>query len=623
MRGLPGGDERRWYVDEALLALELSALASFAFSRTVLDTFGRSPESFLVRGATAATVVEFGLVVALVPALAVAMAGLATRPLGGRVRGWVHVGLVALVGGLAAWQLAQSVTGDPPDSLTVRIGAVLGAAMLAVACRRWPAARTFLRFIGLASVIFLVQFLVLSPASRLVTGEPVGADAEVASGVAADLGDDPPDVVLVVFDALPTFSLLDGTGHIDAEAYPNFARLAATSTWYRNHTTLSPFTVFAVPTILTGRSPDPGAAAFPPPDPKNIFTLLGGSYDVTAQEWVTRLCPRETCPVDDSSALRHLLGDAVDLWATSDQSDTAPPREFDMAAIARDDRYAEAERFIHGFDPGGRVPDLYVHHLVLPHGPWQLTDDGTIYHSRDNESPTGTAFVGFGGVGYHVGLQRHVLQTQAADRLLGRLLDRLDEAGTLDDSLVVVTADHGQSFMPGEPGRQVSEANYPDIMWSPLLVKEPGQETGRVDDADVRSVDILPTIADVLGIEIPWEVDGIPVTQASRRQGDVKPLANSQNNFLRADDPDLPFVEVDARAGLARVLASDAIEWSGPGAAWRRTVHGDLVGREVDDLEVGGPAGGSIDMPDLDRFDDVDTGAPLDIELVGLTDLEE
>lgn len=42
----------------------------------------------------------------------------------------------------------------------------------------------------------------------------------------------------------------------------------------------------------------------------------------------------------------------------------------------------------------------------------------------------------------------------------------------------------------------------------PLLVKRPGQEAGRVVDEPVQTVDILPTIPDVLGVEAFLVADG-------------------------------------------------------------------------------------------------------------------
>ena len=59
----------------------------------------------------------------------------------------------------------------------------------------------------------------------------------------------------------------------------------------------------------------------------------------------------------------------------------------------------------------------------------------------------------------------------------------------------------------------VTEA-MPEIMWSPFIMKAPGQTEARVDDANVQSIDVLPTLASLIGVEIPWQVDGLDVTSA-------------------------------------------------------------------------------------------------------------
>ena len=66
----------------------------------------------------------------------------------------------------------------------------------------------------------------------------------------------PNRIVMIVMDEFPLESILDGTGHVDAALFPNFAALANTSTWFRNDTTVAPYTDVAVPAILTGRLPD-------------------------------------------------------------------------------------------------------------------------------------------------------------------------------------------------------------------------------------------------------------------------------------------------------------------------------------------------------------------------------
>src|SRR5262245_37278717 len=100
-----------WRKSELWLAMEVAALTALTFSRPILDSFGRSPETFVARRASHTDILLFALVVAFVPALVVALAGAATRLFGPTARRWVHVGVVAVLGGLAAWRLGQDITG--------------------------------------------------------------------------------------------------------------------------------------------------------------------------------------------------------------------------------------------------------------------------------------------------------------------------------------------------------------------------------------------------------------------------------------------------------------------------------------------------------------------------------
>ena len=107
--------------------------------------------------------------------------------------------------------------------------------------------------------------------------------------------------------------------------------------------------------------------------------------------------------------------------------------------------------------------------------------------------------------------QRHLLQAGYADRLVGQVLQRLDEVGVFDDAAIVVTADHGIAFSADPNRRLPTPEALPEIMWTPLIVKAPGQSAPRVDDANVQSIDVLPTLAALIGVDIPWSVDGIDV----------------------------------------------------------------------------------------------------------------
>jgi hypothetical protein len=134
-----------------------------------------------------------------------------------------------------------------------------------------------------------------------------------------------------------------------------------------------------------------------------------------------------------------------------------------------------------------------------------------LYASHDKEQPGFNQFTEEwakeeGAVAQ--GWQRHLLQTQFTDHLLGRLVDRLRETDLYDRSVVVVVADHGASFVAGGNRRRPRGYNDADIAFVPLLVKAPRQKSGAIVDTPVTTVDVLPTIADYANVRIPWTVAG-------------------------------------------------------------------------------------------------------------------
>tara|TARA_B100000949_G_C14084913_1_gene367451 strand:- start:398 stop:715 length:318 start_codon:yes stop_codon:yes gene_type:complete len=92
---------------------------------------------------------------------------------------------------------------------------------------------------------------------------------------------------------------------------------------------------------------------------------------------------------------------------------------------------------------------------------------------------------------------------------LGRLIRRLRQTGLYDRALLVVLADHGVSFRPGQSHRRADLRNLSEIMSVLLFVRFPGQVRGLVSSANAELVDLLPTVADTLNMLFPWEVDGV------------------------------------------------------------------------------------------------------------------
>lgn len=601
--------------EEAALAAEIAALTGFVVARPVLASFGDSPETFIARGSEALEVILFGLAVTLLPVVAIATVGVASRRAGAEVRQLVHLLCVGVLSGLGAMQVLRLET---RTSLLMAAGVGL-AVGTAIAVLRWRAelARHFLRYAGVASVLFLVQFLALSPASSLVRGgRSAGVDDAVTATVQAAVGDDAPPVVVIVLDALPTASLLDGEGQIDAEVFPNLAALADDGTWYRNHTTVAQYTLKAVPAILSGTLPEDDVAPVAGSYPRNLFTLLGGVYDLHVQEQITAVCPTSLCPDATEGELAPLLNDANRLW----QDTFRRGGEIELVPGAFDRRYDQFAEWVDGLDLEDDQPDLLFYHLLLPHGGWEFLPGGDTYDA--SWPPHGLGGTTWGAAGMDVAMQRHVLQTQAVDDLLGQLFDRLRSAGLYDDALIAVTADHGVAFRADEPWRGLAEAQADQIMWTPLIVKQPGQTRGAVDDSNVQTIDILPTIVDGLGIdrdELGWEFDGQVPGEGPDRDPDDKAILDWRVGTFHADEEDDGVVHVDGEEALARVLATDMVEGTGADGPWKRTEYGDQLGRSVSDLTEGDPVEDiSVDLHTLDRFEDIDLEDPF-LEILGFS----
>jgi len=93
------------------------------------------------------------------------------------------------------------------------------------------------------------------------------------------------------------------------------------------------------------------------------------------------------------------------------------------------------------------------------------------------------------------------------DRAFGALVDGLASRG-LDRTIVVFTSDHGEEFLD-HGGLLHRQTLYDEILHVPFAVHLPGgQGAGRVIDAPFRQVDLFPTLANLVGADVPREVEG-------------------------------------------------------------------------------------------------------------------
>jgi hypothetical protein len=523
-------------------AVHLLVLWSFAVAQPLFDLLGRSGEFFAARGSTRWDVVLFAFVVLFgPPALLLAIEALFPR---------VHPVFVAALTALFVLQAVKSAGG--PSWLLVALAVGIGVAG-AVLYTRVPGARHVLTVLAPAPFLFLALFLLNSDASQLsFSTESANAAGERPRASA----------VLIAFDELPVNSLLDSRGRIDAARFPNFARLAGGSTWFADTSTVAEGTTHAVPAILTGRFPHAGELPVFTDHRQNLFTLLGGGADLHVLDEETHLCPPKLCPGLEGSFGGRMTTLAEDTGVVylhqllpADLADGVPSIANGWDNFLRDESAHHnpghiQPAFMSSLKPEPR-PALWYVHVMLPHSPWNYLPSGRRYSIRAAPGWGPDEVWADSQAAVDQYWQRHLLQLGYADRVLGQLLARLRSSGLYDRALVIVTADHGVSFRAGEKRRPLSEANLQDIAWVPLFVKPPHQRRGRVVHRPARTIDIMPTIAGVLGTRIPWPVDGQNLLSTSRPERNVVLIKDHGRRFVVP----APALEAKREAALRRQLA--------------------------------------------------------------------
>ena len=83
-------------------------------------------------------------------------------------------------------------------------------------------------------------------------------------------------------------------------------------------------TNFAVPALLTGNIPEEGDTADTTTHPENLFTLLGGTYDLDVTERITRLCPTSLCATAGGGSGRGPVAGVTDLLAEAERGLRGP-----------------------------------------------------------------------------------------------------------------------------------------------------------------------------------------------------------------------------------------------------------------------------------------------------------
>jgi hypothetical protein len=377
--------------------------------------------------------------------------------------------------------------------------------------------------------------------------------------------------------------------------------------------------------MLTGRYPTKELAPSYVAHRDSLFSMLAPDYRIRSFESITQLCDPELCDEtdpnsSDAGGFRGLIDEA---WKVAKElaapyDETSPDTEqfdeesaggfaktkpnFDALGHNQPERF---QQFLEGLRPSDQ-PTVHFLHLLLPHSSWRYLPSGLTYPFP--------RLLGKGWVSdswpVEVAHERHMLQLAYTDRLLGTLIEQMEATGLWDDALVVVTADHGNSFVPGTKGRvlETRPEVEADLAWVPVFIKEPGQSQGVTSDVNWEHVDLLPTMADALGVTVPFRVDGI--SQLSERR------ARTEKFFYNEPGDRIEFAPEEAfRIVLDGVTDEFGRGSEGAAGLFVSGSRPDWIGRSVSGLrslgvDVDGPRSQLMaQLPEAVDFDSVDPSA--------------
>jgi arylsulfatase A-like enzyme len=397
--------------------------------------------------------------------------------------------------------------------------------------------RDFLKLAGLASLGSIIPPSVHSAGSSAQGGKK--------------------NVLVIVFDALSAYNVsLHGYGR---DTMPNLSRLAKRATVFHNHYASGNFTTPGTASILTGvlpwthRAIRLGGTVKKELAEKSIFhtfndyhrfsyshnTLVNTLFDQFAggiEEYVPlqKLFllddglvrglfqnDEDTATVAWSRAIKQNEGTSYSLFLTEWYKKLRNQKVADIAKLypyglpnINSDNYYVLDQSIDYFN--GNIAEMpkpffgYLHFLP-PHYPFKPREEFAGTFANDSFKP----LVKPDDIFTEDKTPEFLARSRSfydefvlnVDHEFGRLFDALESSGTLDDTWVVFTSDHGEMFERGI-WMHSTAALYQPIIRVPLLIFEPGVNTGRDVYEATSAIDLMPTLLHLTGHPVPDWAEG-------------------------------------------------------------------------------------------------------------------
>jgi len=326
--------------------------------------------------------------------------------------------------------------------------------------------------------------------------------------------------VLIVIDTLRA-DRLSFAGYRENDL-PAFDRLRSESTYFPNARSTSSWTLPATASLFVSRVPSQhGATAWP--------SQLGNEHTTLAE--TLRNAGYRTAGWSSNRLITEQRGfhggfDTFELVADPDWKPGTPPQSPYLFALA-EDLITKALAWLEETSAAtGDDPFFIYLHFMEPHTPYLCPPDGgpdcrsaATYLNRH----IAATFWNFDSEQASFISKFYDSDIRRMDSALDRLYTALDERGLLENTWLILTADHGE--MLGEHGLYThGNALYEETVRIPLLIRAPNPRNGS-STTPVSLIDIAPTILDVAGIEPPAAFKGRSLRPAlEARPLDPRPI---------------------------------------------------------------------------------------------------
>lgn len=299
------------------------------------------------------------------------------------------------------------------------------------------------------------------------------------------------NLVLITVDCLRA-------GHVGAYGYdrpttPNIDRLAAQGIRFTNAFANAPMTLPSIPQLFT-------STVFPT---KDVATLLE---------------PVGKAGIPSAAVVNNAW---IPLWLSQGKH-AEPPGTFDVMISGELDAKAITDRALSWLDRHGDDRFILYLHFLDAHTPYAPPREYVAqFADPAYTGKIGDTFAhveGSDASGYDAADRKKVVALYDAalkhiDTQIGRLVAALAERGQLDDTVIVVAADHGEEFW--DHGNFFhGQSLYEELLHIPLIVHAPGAApAGTVIERPVRMIDLAPSLLEWVGLERPATFEGRPLSQ--------------------------------------------------------------------------------------------------------------